>query len=181
MREKLFNLFPPVAQASILVPTYQLDKRLGLDQTDKQLCVLTLTEKLVKSSIYRAGQSMRSPIANRLEAIPLPLAHLFHAIGIRNPRIDFLMLRGYEDQLEDLNSSVKLFIDTHYSSPNARFRARTIELAVNDFFAIASDPSLDRPKLKPLQTIEPALEGWQKRWQEELLNYTDSVPSANHY
>lgn len=138
---------------------YRISSRLGLtEEKDRKTATYELTKRLLKTSIYDSSWLLSQPSVVVGLALPI-LSSLVHSLDRRD--------RKDRQQLTDLETELSGFLQAAYPSPEERYRARTIELAINDLVARAT-PQGREERMYRFRPTEEMLSAWQERWQGQL-------------
>src|SRR3989344_1937809 len=132
---------------------YQISKHLELNEdSDVQLLRLYLQQRLFKADIYDSSWFLSRPEAIILARLP-GISYILKLIDASD--------RANRQKLSELEEVLKTF-------PNDKFRARTIELAINDLVAKVTCQNIPSHKTIEFLPASPLLEDWGKHWKDKL-------------
>lgn len=155
-----------MARANKIDQMYKLADRVEIQSDpDKKLFNYYLGERLLRTSIYESSWILSRPSALTIVRLPI-LKHLVRALDWFD--------RDNRRRLAEAHQLISEYIQQNYPDPHKRIRARTIELAVNNIFALGTntEPTQTRVKIKLSEGI---LEDWSKRWLGPLNPETHRV------
>ena len=125
------------------------------NRNDAALAGMYLTQRIVKANIYESSFIDRHPLARKASNLSRFTNFFYQANKTR--------LEQSQEVLEDINSDIEMCLKEYYPSPEQKRRAKTLELAINQLFADATQESSKKFKTNP-----EFVKNWMSRWQSEL-------------
>lgn len=158
-----------IARAGQLAGSWEVTRRLGLeDEKDQKLALTLLTQRLIRTSVYDTSSVLKSAQA--------VMQSRFKSGSSQIRAIDTLD-RNKRAILDLFDIQITDFIDKNYQDPNSRMHARTIELAINALIAQATPQSPRSNLADSLRMPGDTLDVWAARWRPQLAQAA-AQPSA---
>ncbi|MBI2593526.1 hypothetical protein HYW44_02705 [Candidatus Daviesbacteria bacterium] len=142
--------------AKSYIRQYRIGERIGLNTpNDQTLIGFFLDQRLDRAKIYHQGWFLSRPGTSVMATVPV--------IGWLIRLVDQAE-RNSRDSLEQKEIYTTEFVSEHYPTPSDKIRARQIELAINQLFAMATNKTITHkyPSFKPTQDD---LEAWSGSWR----------------
>ncbi len=134
---------------------WQVERRLNLSGKDSDLALDYVIDRLLRTRRYEATSILTSPLAAAARFLG----------GTKSAE---RLTRQREAAVDYLHESIASKIEAHFNSPEARTRARTIELAINTLVAEATPPSQTENMVENMQLSNDQLSAWTARWRPQL-------------
>jgi len=145
-------------------------ERLGIDGDDRDLALRCIAQRIARYEIYRFSRILSHPGTTTLARVPV----INRLIERRRNE-----LQDREEGLTELEKGTAEFINSHYLTIGERKHARTIELAISDFFARTVTDHPVNPFDFKFDTSDVNLESWGNYWREQLEKVSkDTNPPA---
>lgn len=132
-------------------PQRTILEALDLNGVDRELALMYLAQRIVRMQIRGSSLLNRMP-------------------GVNDARE-----QKFQEGLRRALEETGVFVDKHYTSPEERHRARTIELAINEFVAIAFPEDPNKPLKFPYSLTPEMYKEWGSRWRNQLAKPTQET------
>lgn len=151
-------LFEVSSRAQQLFNYWMITLRLELSEQEERLALLYTTERFMRNRVYETSSILKHPLA-AIEAAGKFLGGLASAERLHNGRKEALLY---------LQGEIDAKIEVGFSTPEARHRARTIELAINSLVAEATPQGKTDKIVENMSLSDDQLTSWGQRWAQQL-------------
>lgn len=146
------------SRAQQLLAFWNVTLRLELSEQERKLALLYTTERFIRNRIYETSSILKHPLA-AIAAAARFMGGLKSAERLDERRRVALFYVQREIDAE---------IEAGFTTPEARHRARTIELAINSLVAEATPQGKTENIIEDMSLSKDQLIAWEERWAREL-------------